>query len=350
MARRARSASIDEVAAPPCQKRIRLGDEAAETASDTSKATEGNSIQAYNGLNCPRRIGLASVPPEIRVLIAEHLTCWSDLQAYRHVDSTNQTLLQPLSIAYIKNNPLSESQKRVIGMYSQLLTGTSRERGSARSLCRKLLQSGGVNPELIVYPEFVHEETAKDGKAAGKRVVVHKDKGTRPNVIPMDEEADLRWGKNKSPEGIGRDEVRGRNLLEVLRKIFGKTAVCKVEGVDGDTVKRAMELVNHHQKRLDAGMKENWQFATGLSYYFRVLAGFSLHATYVCLSGGELKRPSDAWKMIQCEWICTMLGDFTDTEGALTGDVLKSWLKEVQSVFWFQRELLNPHLIQDAFD
>jgi len=248
MTHRARSASTEHSTALHDQKQIRQleGEDstqepalngAIQSVPNASEAVGQKVMQAFSGSN-RSGTGFTSLPLEIRVLIAEHLACWSDLQAYRLVDSANRIVLQPTCIAHIKNNPLSEDQRRVIDLVSQLWIGTPQKHACSRSLFRRLLQSGGVNPELIVFREVENrkvagqEEEEEEEEEEGKRTVIH---GEEAKLV---EDTNLRWGKNKSPEGIGRDEVRGRNLLVILRKIFAEYRVFKLEGFDEKNISR----------------------------------------------------------------------------------------------------------------
>ncbi|RPA82367.1 hypothetical protein BJ508DRAFT_91170 [Ascobolus immersus RN42] len=277
-----------------------------------------------------------SLPREIRVLIAEHLTSWSDLTTYWHLDTTNTTLLSPTIIAYIKKNPLSESQRKLISLYSELLTGTSTNRECARSLFPKLLKSAGIRPELIMYPEFkvVRVESAAD-EDDDFPPGPHEEVGT-----------DLKWGRNRTPEGIGRDEVRGRNLLEILRRVLTTDIVFKVEGVTADTIKQVITLAERYIA--EARRPGRSAVGIGLSYYLGMLKDALLQADVLVAPGYEVRKVEEAWKLIQCDWMYGLFGGSSEAAIDLTANVMKRWMEEVQSFSWFRRELLRPELIQQA--
>ncbi|RPA82356.1 hypothetical protein BJ508DRAFT_305750 [Ascobolus immersus RN42] len=158
-------------------------------------------------------MSFSTLPPELHLVIATHLP-WSSLQSFRQTNHTLRTLLNkylPIT-TYIENNKLTLGETLLIRILSGLLFDRhGYVFGPTAPVFWNLLETAGIKSVLMLSVE---------------------DKIRYPTA---------RWpyGKDRSEEGKLRDEVRGRNFLAVLERMFVAGGELDVQG--DEVVKEAME-------------------------------------------------------------------------------------------------------------
>ncbi|RPA82364.1 hypothetical protein BJ508DRAFT_361300 [Ascobolus immersus RN42] len=322
---------------------------------------------------------LLTLPAELHHIIADELS-WNDLRAYRHVCFDLHAILEPVVLTRIKKTPLNltADQVDVLQRCASLFDrrpcpdiGELEDSTCSNELFSKLLRSIGVG-NLVVAGEpmvFGKEERRKRFIEQRQRAE-HKEKlsefyrnnpeyywdsfswyfdgeiefsyAAAEHALQCQYDLEIKQAKVVLPnaaENELRDELRARNVLEILPKLMGKNAVLDIPAsCTPEVVDRAVQYI----KDLHSGSGYAGFNTTGSMHWIQ----FFLHGFMMKWHKSSKTHP--ARKLLLyfiAEWLCEVFGQFD--EARRSAERFLEWemrfLRELNSVgsLWGKMENLR---------